>query len=338
MKKLTSYALLVLVASITFSGILPNVEAQDDPRALLKLVNQAENQIKRQISSMDTVSDDIQKLLRQGSVEAKALEESIQERDVDSARKHFQEAMRIFKQISHMLSDRPSVAQTDSFTDSVKTRELKGNLERIIQYVNSLKNIANREKADINFSEINSLIDSAKSQIIDGNYDQAYDTLEKLKSLSSDANQSMRDYASKKASDRARDYASDYLEKLDRLIEQAKNLGQPDEVITELEAAREDLSNASSTTEIVEKIRKIISIKKQFELTKSDRIESRVSQIEKILDRLSNIDGIDTGSIDSAKKMADEIKGMLSDGEFESAQELLRDLTDDVKELQKSIS
>ena len=60
---------------------------------------------------------------------------------MDSARKHFQEAMRIFKQISHMLSDRPSVAQTDSSVDSIKARELKGNLERIIQYVNSLKNI-----------------------------------------------------------------------------------------------------------------------------------------------------------------------------------------------------
>ncbi|RDJ32024.1 MAG: hypothetical protein DWQ18_00180 [Crenarchaeota archaeon] len=336
MNKLTPYALLVLVASITFAGVSPNAEAQDDPRALLKLVIQAENQIKRQISSMDTVSDDIQKLLRQGSIEADALEESIKKQDVDSARKHFQEAMRIFKQISHMLSDRPSVAQTDSTVDSIKARELKGNLERIIQYVNSLKNIANREKVDINFSEINSLIDSAKSQIIDGNYDQAYDTLEKLKSLSSDANQSMRDYASQKASDRARDYANDYLEKLDRLIEQAKNLGQPDQVIKELEDAREDLSNASSTTEIVEKIRKIISIKKQFELTKSDRIESRVSQIEKILDRLSGIDGIDTDSINSAKKMVDEIKAMLTDGEFESAQELLRVLTDNVKELQKS--
>ncbi|NIP61237.1 MAG: hypothetical protein GWN56_14035, partial [Nitrosopumilaceae archaeon] len=69
-----------------------------------------------------------------------------------------------------------------------------------------------------------------------------------------------------------------------------------------LENLKEKLSIATDPHDIVEKIKEIISIKKQFELTKNDRIESRVIQIEKTINRLSQIEGVDSEKIESAKE------------------------------------
>ncbi|MBS3922988.1 MAG: hypothetical protein KGZ37_07590, partial [Nitrosarchaeum sp.] len=78
--------------------------------------------------------------------------------------------------------------------------------------------------------------------------------------------------------------------------------------------------------EIIKQIREIISIKEQFELTKNDRLESRVMQIEKTLLKLSNSDKMSKSDIDEAKKTIQIIKRNLAKGEFEKANELLRSL------------
>ena len=65
-----------------------------------------------------------------------------------------------------------------------------------------------------------------------------------------------------------------------------KNSGVSDEIIEKLENAKENLHLQKILTEIIKEIRKIMSIKKQFELTKNDIIESRVLQVEKTISRL----------------------------------------------------
>ena len=96
-------------------------------------------------------------------------------------------------------------------------------------------------------------------------------------------------------------YAQKYLEQLDRLIEHAKKQGVSDEIIEKLETAKENLSSADNPAEIVKEIRKIMSIKDQFELTKNDRLESRVLQVEKIISRLAQVDGVDTDLLEDAR-------------------------------------
>ena len=77
-------------------------------------------------------------------------------------------------------------------------------------------------------------------------------------------------------------------------------------------------------------------IKKQFELTKNDRLESRVLQVEKTIFRLSQMDKVDQNAMVGARDMLQSIKRHLYDGEFETANELLRDLGKQLQEIKNS--
>ena len=73
-----------------------------------------------------------------------------------------------------------------------------------------------------------------------------------------------------------------------------------------------------------------------FELTKNDRFESRVLQIEKTLSRLSQVDGVDQSDLADARDTLQSIKHHLNKGEFDTAKELLRNLAKQLQEIKNS--
>ncbi|MDH3501222.1 MAG: hypothetical protein OEL69_01785, partial [Nitrosopumilus sp.] len=79
--------------------------------------------------------------------------------------------------------------------------------------------------------------------------------------------------------------------------------------------------------------RKIISIKKEFELTKNDRLESKIIQIEKILSRLSQMNQVEPEVIKDAKKDLQKIKLILSNDKFEQANIQIGNLLNQLKEI-----
>jgi hypothetical protein len=117
------------------------------------------------------------------------------------------------------------------------------------------------------------------------------------------------------------------------VIENAKNQRLSEDIIQKLETARENLSTATDPHEIIKQIKQIISIKEQFELTKNDRLESRVIQVEKALLKLSNSDKLSQADLEDAKKTLQTIKRHLSQGEFETANNLLRSLASLLEQL-----
>ncbi len=343
MKSIVTFSLLILVASMAFGGVTNSIYAQDDPAILLKLAKRAQNQIENQISSDSP--DKIKKLFDEGIHEVNALEKAIRNDDVDSAKKHFLSAMKIFTQISRYspTTDVATEAASDitpkSTSESTRqnVKDPSNDIQRLQVYVNSLKTIAKKYDASIDFTQLDELFSISRQQISNHEFAQALETLQEIKETIVEINKQIREEASKKESQRAKEYAQQYLEQLDRLIENAKKQGLSDEIIEKLENAKENLSSADNPREIVEQIRKIISIKDQFELTKNDRLESRVLQVEKTLLRLSQIDGIDEGVIENAKNTLNSIKRSLSAGEIDVANDLLRNLAKQLQEIKNSL-
>jgi phosphomevalonate kinase len=204
-------------------------------------------------------------------------------------------------------------------------------------YVDSLKTIAKRYDAVIDFSELDTIFVKARQEINDNQFTQAIETIDTIKETITELNTNLREAASQQESQQATEYAQKYLEQLDRLIENAKKQGVSDEIIEKLETAKENLSSAENPSDIIQEIRKIMSIKDQFELTKNDRLESRVLQIEKTLLRLSQMDGVEQDDLADVRDMLQRIKQNLNDGEFETVNELLRDLAKQLEEIKKSL-
>ena len=116
-----------------------------------------------------------------------------------------------------------------------------------------------------------------------------------------------------------------------------KKQGVSDEIIEKLESSKENLSSIDDPRKIIEEIRKIMSLKDQFELTKNDRLESRILQVEKTLSRLYEVDGVDEEDLSNAEITLQSIKQNLNDGEFETANEQLRDLVKQLAEIKNSL-
>ncbi len=323
MKKITSFVLLILVSSMILGGITNTAQAQTDPSILLKIAKQAQKQLENQINQDS--SDKTKQLFKDGAQQIKALEESLRNNEIDLAKQHFLSAMRIFKEVSQQLSINQS-SKVEMATLKATAEDPSTDLLRMQNYVNNLKTIAKKYNTSVDFSELDSLFVTAKKQIIDKQFDDALQTISKIKQITVNFNNEIREYASQQEQSRAKEYAQKYLEQLDRLIENAKNQGLSEDIIQKLETARENLSSATDPQEIIKQVKKIISIKEQFELTKNDRLESRVMQIEKILFKLSNSDKLSQTNLDDAKKTLQTIKRHLSQGEFETANELLRSL------------
>lgn len=323
MKNITSFALLILVSSMVLGGITDIAHAQNDPSILLKIAKHAQKQLEGQITQDS--SDKTKQLFKDGIQQVNALEESLKNNDIDLAKKHFLSAMRIFKEISQQLTNNQST-QAEIATLKTAVEDPSADLLRMQDYVDNLKIIAKKYSASIDFSELDTLFVTARQQILDNQFDNALQTISKIKQITININNEIRVHASQQEQSLAKEYAQKYLEQLDRLIENAKNQGLSKDIIQKLDTARENLSSATDPHEIIKQIREIISIKEQFELTKNDRLESRVMQVEKILLKLSNSDKLSQTDLEDAKRTLQTIKDHLAQGEFETANELLRSL------------
>jgi len=339
MKNIASFGLLILVASMALGGMTSNASAQEDSPVLLKIAKRAQEQIHNQISADS--SDKVKRLFEEGTKKVNALERALGSDDADSVKENFLSAMKIFKEISRHLATSDTVSDVASQAESASVRDTVRDpsnlLQRLQGYVDSIKTIAKKHNASIDFSELDELFAKAKQQISDHQFALALETLHKIKETIVEVKKELREEASKHESQRANEYAKKYLEQLDRLIEHAKKQGVADEIIEKLETAKENLSSADNPREIIKEIRKIISIKDQFELTKNDRLESRVLQVEKTLSRLSQIDGVDQSDLDDARKILENIKRHLSEGESDAANDLLRDLAKQLREIKNSL-
>ena len=153
----------------------------------------AQNQISNQIS--DNSSDNIKRMFNEGSHHVESLEKAIRADDVESAKEHFLSAMKIFKEISRKRSDRDSVSldESCSITD---VRNPTSDLKRLFAYVESLKNIAKKHDAAIDFSTLDRLFTTAIQQVRSHEYQLAFETLHEIKQEVIEVKKELRDKAS----------------------------------------------------------------------------------------------------------------------------------------------
>ena len=335
--KIAFLSVLLLVSTMMLGSLPGDAEARTEYDTILRIATQAHEEIKIQLNRSDSVPADVERMFKEGTSELDKLKEAIRNENPEAAKRHFLSAMDIFKKISHMASDRPSVEA--AMTDAAPVRpDLKSALERIEKYFTNLKNIARTHDANVDFSELSELFNLTKQQIREGSYDDAQKSIDKINRLIADIKSKLREASQEKASDRAKQFAQQYLDRLDKIIAEAEELGYPADVVDKLKEAKEKLSESSNPRQIIDEIKRILSIKEQLDLSKFDRIISRADQIEEKINELSNIDGIDSVQIDDARAMIVEIRSNVDERNYDSAQSLLRTLTDLLKSLQNSVN
>ena len=211
MKKVLSVGLLMLVASMIFSGIPISADAQSDLNILLKIASQAKREVQNQISSNS--SDEIKQLFKEASNQIVLLERAIERDDPSSAKQHFLNAMQMFKKITQMISSgtQPQKAESADVTSST-TQSSTYDLKRIENLILTLKSVA--KNRSVNFDDADKLVEKAKQQI-DNNDPEVESTLEQLKGVLYDIQKELRKLASQTTNDRTIKFFSNMLDRLE---------------------------------------------------------------------------------------------------------------------------
>ena len=212
MKKVISVGLLMLVASMVFSGMPISADAQTDLSILLKIALQAKRELKHQISSDS--SEEIKRLFEEASNQVVLLEKSLESDDPSSAKQHFLNAMKMFKRITHMISsDTPTQELQSSDVASYPQRDESNNLERVKKFITTLKSIAKNQS--VSFDEADRLVALAEKQIRedDGGLGE---TLDDLKAVLAKIQKDLRKLASHTTNDRTIKFLNDMLDRLEK--------------------------------------------------------------------------------------------------------------------------
>ncbi len=339
-KMFSSIVLLALVSSMIFSSIPVSVYADSQSDSLIRIASQARDQVKIQLSKVDATQE-IKEKFEQGSEQIELLVEASKNENVPAARQHFLSAMTIFNEIIQQISERTATSEaalSDSST-TVDTSRIAQEIDRLERYIDQLKRIDINNGFDIDSSKSDNLVDQARNDLREGNSDSALSAIDKIKESIVELNQILKEKTRQYTTDRAKTLAGKHLEDLDRLIEQADEMEVSDDTIDRLLEARKNLNSLSdaSVEQIINEVKRIISVKQDFEKSKADRIESRYQDLESKIDRLSSHSS-DIPELDKAKTMYSELRDLVSSGSFDKAIRLLHSLNNLINEIQNSIN
>lgn len=337
-KKITSIALFALVASMIMGSIPNYVYADSQSDSLIRIASQARDQVKIQLSKVDATQE-IKDKFQIGSVEIRLLIEASKNEDVPASRQHFLSAMTIFNEIIQQISEISSTSAAALSSSQTVVSSISHELDRLERYIDRLKGIAIKNGIDIDSSHADKLIDAARNEIEEGN-SVVTSIIKEIKQSIADLSNSLREKTRDYTTDRAKSLAGKHLEDLDRLIAEAKDIGVSQGTLDKLMEARDHLNSVSDTsnvTQIIDEVKKLISIKKQFEDTKMQRIQVRANQLESTYERLSN-NADEIPELNKAENMLLELRALISEKKSDNAIRVLNSLNDLLNEIENSIS
>ncbi|MGI0089564.1 MAG: hypothetical protein ACREAF_04390 [Nitrosopumilaceae archaeon] len=322
-----AFVLLVLVGSMLITSMPSQIFADPQLDSLLRIANQARDNIKIRLSQLESVPDEIAKLYEQGSAETDALAQSVTQEDTASSRQHFLSAMRLFKEASDKISSSTPTIGGDPLPTS-DTSRLKNTIARMEKDAQRLKVVAAKNNIEIDFSEFDKLMQIARHNLEAGNTDDVIKTLEIAKQFLTDVYNSISAAAKQKSSDRAKEFATKQIERLDKLIAQARDLGISQDIISTLEALKAKLQQTSDASRIATEMKDINTIQEKLNASQVNRVNALVHQIGSKIDRLE----IDVQDDDSRAKIANtkdmfvELKQLVSDGKLEEAIRMIQSI------------
>lgn len=336
--KSLAFVLLVLVVSMVFTNIPSTVFADSQLDSLLRIANQARDNIKIRLSQLTTIPDEINNLYKQGSSETDLLAQSIKQEDVTSAKQHFLIAMKLFKDASDKIPSSTSIAaNTRTITDS---SQLKIVITRMEKDAENVKNIANKNNVEIDFSEFDRLIQNAKENLDTGKIDEVNKALVAAKQILIDAHNFLSTAAKQKTQDRVKDFVTKQIEMLDKLIIQAKENGFPQNIVDTLEATKSRLQKISNANEITLEVKGISSIKEKIDTSNANRINAKIKQLEMKIAQLENDiqDNESRTTLAEIKNTFTELKQLVSDNKLDESLQKIKIIEDALNDLNATSS
>ena len=277
MNRLLILLSLFLVASICFVTMPNMVYADSQLDVLIKISQNTQAHIKKDIDQKSNVSQKIHDFYDSGAGQVSLLIQAVENDDAVSAKQHFIDAMIAFKQASLAISEnQPQRAILDH---SPIIKKYEDNIQK-------LKIISTKLKADVSFEKIDHLLDLAKANNTQGKLTQAKDVLNEVATEGKQIQKLLYEISEQNKILKAKQFVQRHAERINNLILQAKTFGM-DQTATELKQSQIQLLQANSTNQIKHQFKIIIVHQQKVEQVKQTnqaellRLQSLIDPLEK---------------------------------------------------------
>jgi len=279
---------LFLIATMCFVTIPSSAQADSQLDVLIKITQNTQAQIKKDIDQMNNAPQKIHDFYDSGVKQASLLIQAVENEDDVSAKQHFIDAMIAFKQASLAISEnQPHVTIVDH---SPIINKYASNIQK-------LKIISTKLKADVDFEKIDHLLALAKANNAQGKLEQAKDTLNEVASEGKQIQKLLYEISEENKILKAKQFVQKHAERIKNLILQAKTFGL-DNTANELQQSQIQLLQANTTNQIKQQFKIIIVHQQKVEQVKEVN-QAELLRLQSLIEPLEN----------RAKQLADDLQG-----------------------------
>ena len=305
---------LFLIATMCFVTIPSSAQADSQLDVLIKITQNTQAQIKKDIDQMNNAPQKIHDFYDSGVKQASLLIQAVENEDDVSAKQHFIDAMIAFKQASLAISEnQPHVTIVDH---SPIINKYASNIQK-------LKIISTKLKADIDFEKIDHLLGLAKANNAQGKLEQAKDTLNEVASEGKQIQKLLYEISEENKILKAKQFVQKHAERIKNLILQAKTFGL-DNTANELQQSQIQLLQANTTNQIKQQFKIIIVHQQKVEQVKEVN-QAELLRLQSLIEPLEN----------RAKQLADDLQGNNAAANLlDNAFNLIEQTKQDIEDLQ----
>jgi len=305
---------LFLITSICFVSIQSSAHADSQLDVLIKITQNTQAQIKKDIDQMNNVPQKIHDFYDSGAKQASLLIQAVENEDDVSAKQHFIDAMIAFKQTSLAISE--NQPQATSVDHGSLINKYANNIQK-------LKIISTKLKADIDFEKIDHLLALAKASNAQGKLEQAKDTLNEVASEGKQIQKLLYEISEQNKIVKAKQFVQKHAERIKSLILQAKTFGL-DKTANDLQQSQIQLLQANTTNQIKQQFKIIIVHQQKVEQVK-EVSQAELLRLQSLIEPLEN----------KAKRLADDLQGNNAAANLlDNAFNLIEQTKQDIEDLQ----
>jgi len=343
--------------STTFEVHMPTASAKAGNgrlQTLLDILDKARQNVDNKIADVQgkgiTIPDEINTIYEEGLAEFESAKQAVNADDADSAKKHAKNAMKAFRQVFAKLiqleeeeeTEVPTVTSQAEQEDLEKAEEvsmLKQAIGRAIEFKNKLTKIAGTNATSAlgtSIVDFEQAIAEAKGFIENGDVDAAAKSLAKARQILTDMQKSLMQNAQERKLSKAKEFAAKTVERIDRMIADAKEIGLPQEVIDALEAAKQKLLNAKTVNEILDSSKELKDKQKELSEHKGKNFEKALEHLKSKLEETkakAEQTGLDLTVFDRIQDLIDDAIAEWESGETDNAIDTLEKSADILSEV-----
>ncbi len=327
--------------STTFEVQMPATGAKNANgrlQILVDILNKAKQNVDDKIADIKNkgieIPDDISVIYEDGVSELELTEESAKADDAESTNEHARNAMKAFREVFaelivlEQLKTETAVADQPVQEDLEKAEaisRLQHAIARAVEFKNKLMGIAaNSDSSNLGTAstDFDKAIAEATEFTESGDVDTAANSLAKATQILDDIRRLLTENAQKQRFDKAKEFVTRTVERLDRMIAEAEAMNLPQGVIAALEEAKQKMLNAKTVEEILD-------ISREFQGKNKELFEYKGQNFDKLLEHLKSKlaetkskaeeMGLDLNALDRIQSLIDEAVAKWQSGETQSA-------------------